>query len=136
MWRNGSKCWYEYIVYERIFQGLYQREFELIRLLAYYEHASPNSFHDGDKRQARYLAWKYKSKKDALWRRLEAKYGVPVKHAWEWDDEEEDGAKDDDEAAEDLDDGEEGDEGKGEELQTQAQGILMRGKRSANKFLN
>eukprot|EP00984_Skeletonema_dohrnii_P001869 scaffold625_cov169-Skeletonema_dohrnii-CCMP3373.AAC.6 len=40
---------------------------------------------------------------DALWRRLEAKYGVPVKHAWEWDDEEEDGAKDDDEAAKDLD---------------------------------
>jgi hypothetical protein len=54
------------------------------------------SFHDGDERQARYLVWKYKGKKDALWRRLEAKYGVPVKHAWEWDDEEEDGAKDDD----------------------------------------
>jgi hypothetical protein len=50
----------------------------------------------GYERQARYLVWKYKGKKDALWRRLEAKYGVPVKHAWEWDDEEEDGAKDDD----------------------------------------
>ena len=97
-------------VEERIFERDTQR------VLAYYKHASPNSFHDGDERQARYLVWKYKGKKDALWRRLEAKYGVPVKHAWEWDDEEEDGAKDDDEAAEDLDDGEEGDEGKGEEL--------------------
>ena len=101
------------------FEGLYveRKKFErdTQRVLAYYKHASPNSFHDGDERQARYLVWKYKGKKDALWRRLEAKYGVPVKHAWEWD-EEEDGAKDDDETAEDLDDGEEGDEGKGEEL--------------------
>ena len=63
------------------------------------------------------MCWPNLVSKDALWRRLEAKYGVPVKHAWEWDDEEEDGAKDGDEAAEDLDDGEEdGDEGKGEEL--------------------
>lgn len=82
------------------------------RVLAYYKHAAPNSFHDGDERQARYLVWKYKGKKDALWRRLEAKYGVPVKHAWEWDDEEEGTPKDEDEAAEDLD----GDEMKGEEL--------------------
>ena len=67
-------------------------------------------------RQARYLVWKYKGKKDALWRRLEAKYGVPVKHAWEWDDEEEDGVKDDDEAAEDLDGEGEECEMKGEEL--------------------
>eukprot|EP00984_Skeletonema_dohrnii_P024679 scaffold13821_cov72-Skeletonema_dohrnii-CCMP3373.AAC.3 len=52
-----------------------------------------------DERQARYLIWKYKGKKDALG--SSSKYGVPVKHkhAWEWDDEEEDGAKDDDEAA-------------------------------------
>ena len=41
-----------------------------------------------------------------------------MKHAWEWDDEEEDGAKDDDETAEDLDDGEGGDgvEGKKERI--------------------
>ena len=84
-------------------------------MLAYYKHAAANSFHDGDERQARYLVWKYKGKKDALWRRLEAKYGVPVKHAWEWD-EEEDGAKDDDEAAEDLDGEGEECEMKGEEL--------------------
>jgi len=98
-------------VEERIFDRDTQR------VLAYYKHAAANSFHDGDERQARYLVWKYKGKKDALWRRLEAKYGVPVRHAWEWDDEEVDGTKDDDEAAEDLDGGEdEEDEMKGEEL--------------------
>jgi hypothetical protein len=97
-------------VEERIFDRDTQR------VLAYYKHAAPNSFHDGDERQARYLVWKYKGKKDALWRRLEAKYAVPVKHAWEWDDEEEEKAKDEDDAAEDLDDGEESDEMKGEEL--------------------
>jgi len=96
-------------VEERIFDRDTQR------VLAYYKHAAPNSFHDGDERQARYLVWKYKGKKDALWRRLEAKYGVPVKHAWEWDDEEDEKAKDEDEAAEDLDDGEENDEMKGGE---------------------
>ena len=84
------------------------------RVLAYYKHAAPNSFHDGDERQARYLVWKYKGKKDALWRRLEAKYGVPVKHAWEWDDEEEGTTKDEDETAEDLDEG--ADQMNGEEL--------------------
>jgi len=86
-------------VEERIFDR------DIQRVLAYYTHAAANSFHDGDERQARYLVWKYKGKKDALWRRLEAKYGVQVKHAWEWDDDEENGngAKDDDEAAEDLD---------------------------------
>ena len=98
-------------VEERIFERDTQR------VLAYYKHAAPNSFHDGDERQARYLVWKYKGKKDALWRRLEAKYGVPVKHAWEWDDEEEgdgDVGEDDNEVAEDLDGDE--DETKGEEL--------------------
>lgn len=74
--------------------------------MAYYKHAAPNTFHDGDIRQARYLVWKYKGKKDALWRRLEAKYGVPVKHAWEWDDYEEEQKakkKEEEEEAEDLD---------------------------------
>ena len=79
------------------------------RVLAYYKHAAPNSFHDGDERQARYLVWKYKGKKDKLWRRLEAKYNIPVRHAWEWDDEEEEGTKDgsnEQEDEEDLDGGE------------------------------
>ena len=67
-----------------------------------------------DECQARYLVWKYKGKKDALG--SSSKYGVPVKHAWECDDEEEDGVKDDDEAAEDLDGEGEEDEVKREEL--------------------
>jgi len=70
-------------VEERVFERDTQR------VLAYYKHVAPNSFHDGDERHARYMVWKYKGKKDALWRRLEAKYGFPVKHAWEWDDDEE-----------------------------------------------
>lgn len=98
-------------VEERVFERDTQR------VMAYYKHAAANSFHDGDERQARYLVWKYKGKKEALWRRLEAKYGIPVKHAWEWDDEEDEKAKEEDETAEDLD-GDEGasEEGKGEEL--------------------
>eukprot|EP00984_Skeletonema_dohrnii_P004321 scaffold1532_cov111-Skeletonema_dohrnii-CCMP3373.AAC.1 len=61
-------------VEERIF------EFERIPSVCWpiYKHAAVNSFHDGDERQARYLVWKYKGRKDALWRR---RSGVPVKHA-------------------------------------------------------
>ena len=103
-----------FLVKSYVEEKIFERDTQ--RVLAYYKHAAANSFHDGDERQARYLVWKYKGKKDALWRRLEAKYGVPVKHAWEWDDEEEDGVKDDDEAAEDLDGEGEEDEVKGEEL--------------------
>ncbi|KAK1744088.1 hypothetical protein QTG54_005685 [Skeletonema marinoi] len=72
---------------------------------------------DRDERQARYLVWSTRERRmrfGVVW--MEAKYGVPVKHVWEWDDEEEDGAKDDDEAAEDLDGEGEEDEVKGEEL--------------------
>ncbi|KAL9183368.1 hypothetical protein ACHAXT_005155 [Thalassiosira profunda] len=101
-------------VEERVFERDTQR------VLAYYKHAAANSFHDGDERQARYLVWKYKGKKERLWRRLEAKYGVPVKHAWEWEDEEEGSeAKGEAEEAEDLDGEEKGSEekaGQGEEL--------------------
>ena len=82
---------------ERIFERDTQR------VLAYYKHAAPNSFHDGDERQARYLVWKYKGKKDKLWRRLETKYNVPVKHAWEWEDDEEDAEKKEEDEPEDLD---------------------------------
>ena len=84
-------------VEERIFERDTQR------VLAYYKHAAPNSFHDGDERQARYLVWKYKGKKDKLWRRLETKYNVPVKHAWEWEDDEEDAEKKEEDEPEDLD---------------------------------
>jgi len=91
-------------VEERIFERDTQR------VLAYYKHAAANSFHDGDERQARYLVWKYKAKKEKLWRRLEAKYGVPVKHAWEWDDEEDAAKENEEDEAEDLDGGDEGSE--------------------------
>ena len=94
---------------ERVFERDTQR------VLAYYKRAAPNSLHDGDERQARYLVWKYKGKKDALWRRLEAKYGIPVKHAWEWNDEDDKPKKDEDET-EDLDDEGSSKEGQGDEL--------------------
>ena len=93
-------------VEERIFERDTQR------VLAYYKHAAPNSFHDGDERQARYLVWKYKGKKDRLWRRLEVKYNVPVRHAWEWEEEVEE--KGGEEETEDLDG-----EKKGEEPETE-----------------
>ena len=32
----------------------------------------------GDKHNAYYLRWKYKGKKDILWKRLESKYDMPV----------------------------------------------------------
>lgn len=56
------------------------------------------------------MVWKYKGKKDALWRRLEAKYDVPVLHEWEWETWEEEKAKKEEEEAEDLD----GNDGAGE----------------------
>mmetsp|Transcript_31009 Transcript_31009/g.92957 ORF Transcript_31009/g.92957 Transcript_31009/m.92957 type:complete len:866 (-) Transcript_31009:1961-4558(-) len=78
------------------------------RVLAYYKRAATNSLHDGDLQGARYLVWKYKGKKAKLWRRLEAKYDMPVKHEWEWDDGLDDPKQDDEEEEEqNLDDEEE-----------------------------
>lgn len=59
------------------------------RVLAYYKHVAPGSIADGDEHNARYLVWKYKGKKDKLWRRLEVKYGHEVLHAHEWPENEE-----------------------------------------------
>lgn len=96
-----------FLVKSYVEERIFQRDTE--RVLAYYKRAAPNSLHDGNEHGARYLVWKYKGKKDKLWRRLETKYGIPVKHAWEWDDDEgeKDGTKSDDgeEEAEDLDSG-------------------------------
>eukprot|EP00984_Skeletonema_dohrnii_P021828 scaffold11003_cov80-Skeletonema_dohrnii-CCMP3373.AAC.2 len=74
------------------------------------QYHAANSFQDGDERQSRERRMHF----GAVWRQS---WGA-VKHAWEWDDEEEDGVKDDDEAAEDLDGEGEEDEvkGEGEEL--------------------
>ncbi|KAI2512379.1 hypothetical protein MHU86_2041 [Fragilaria crotonensis] len=71
------------------------------RLLTYYKHAAPNSLADGDLHNARYLVWKYRGKKKALWKRLEKKYGVPVLNEWEWEVANE--AKDDESEEEILD---------------------------------
>jgi hypothetical protein len=48
------------------------------RLLAFYKHALPGSYQDGDLHSARYTCYKYRYKKAKLWRNLEKKYGVPV----------------------------------------------------------
>lgn len=71
------------------------------RLLKYYKHAAPNTLADGDLHNARYLVWKYRGKKKALWKRLEKKYGVPVLEEWEWEVENE--TKDDESEEENLD---------------------------------
>ena len=56
------------------------------RLLAYYKHVIPGSIQDGDEHNARYLVWKYRGKKEKLWRSLEKKYGEPVLLEDEWQD--------------------------------------------------
>ena len=71
------------------------------RLLTYYKHAAPNTLADGDLQNSRYLVWKYRHKKQALWKRLEKKYGVPVLNEWEWEVESE--TKDDESEEENLD---------------------------------
>lgn len=48
------------------------------RLLAYYKHVIPGSIHDGDEHSAMYTCYKYRNKKEKLWRNLEKKYGEPV----------------------------------------------------------
>jgi hypothetical protein len=68
-------------------ERIFDRDTE--RVLNFYRRAAKNSMHDGDVHGARYLVWKYKGKKAKLWRRLEVKYSIPVKHSWEWDDDEE-----------------------------------------------
>ena len=60
-----------------------------------------------------------------------------MRHAWEWDDEEEDGVKDFDEAAEDLDGGEddEEDEMKGEEMNEKKRNFIQCGTDGAPKII-
>jgi hypothetical protein len=65
---------------ERIFKR------DVKKLLAYYKHVIPGSISDGDEYNAQYLVWKYQNKKNKLWKKLEDKYGIPVREADEWDD--------------------------------------------------
>ena len=54
------------------------------RLLLFYKYTVPGSFNDGDEHHARYTCYKYRHKKDKLWKKLEKKYGVPVLEAHEY----------------------------------------------------
>jgi len=94
------KSWYGEVTFEK----------NTKKLLAYYNHVLPESLAADDKRQAQYLVWKYSNNIDLLWRRLEAKYGVPVPDSWpdDEDDEEENGEEhivdmDDEESTNNLD---------------------------------
>jgi hypothetical protein len=81
------------------------------RLLAYYKFVVPGSFHDGDEHNARYTCYKYRSKKEKLWKNLEKKYGEPVLTVREYQEMEKANAAaasaEPDEETVDLDDGEE-----------------------------
>jgi hypothetical protein len=79
------------------------------RLLAYYKHALPGSMSDGDLHNSRYVVWKYRNKKEKLWRGLEKKYGIAVLQEDEWPDEVVGDDKDDAEETENLDEVEEED---------------------------
>lgn len=75
----------------------YSREECVERILAFYKRAAPNSINDGDRHNAHYVCWKYKGKRDKLYKRLELKYGIPVKMVHEWDDDVEDKKPEDEE---------------------------------------
>ena len=68
------KSWYE----ERVFVR------DTARLLAYYKNVVPGSISDGDIHNAHYLVYKYRGKKEKLWKNLEKKYGVAVLEEHEW----------------------------------------------------
>lgn len=70
------KSWWEDHVFER----------DTRRLLAYYKNVIPGSLSDGDLHNARYLVYKYRNKKEKLWKNLEKKYGAPVLLEDEWAD--------------------------------------------------
>ena len=85
--RNSAIRYYFGIVFAILFFGYfmfksyyddYVLERDTRRLLAFYKHVVSGSFHDGDVHNARYTCYKYRNKKDKLWRNLEKKYGVPV----------------------------------------------------------
>jgi len=99
-----AKSWWEEHVLER----------DTRRLLAYYKHALPGSMLDGDEQNARYVAYRYRNKKNKLWRGLEKKYAIPVLLEHEWEDWKEDG--DESEDHEDLDTEEETMDEKEQEL--------------------
>eukprot|EP00529_Nitzschia_sp_RCC80_P010169 CAMPEP_0113511806 /NCGR_PEP_ID=MMETSP0014_2-20120614/38964_1 /TAXON_ID=2857 /ORGANISM="Nitzschia sp." /LENGTH=792 /DNA_ID=CAMNT_0000408045 /DNA_START=39 /DNA_END=2417 /DNA_ORIENTATION=+ /assembly_acc=CAM_ASM_000159 len=113
--RNSAIRWYTGVAFAILFFGgflvksyweehVFERDTR--RLLSYYKHVIPGSMSDGDLHNARYLVWKYKNKKEKLWKSLEKKYGSPVLQEDEWpeDDENGDNTGESDEDHEDLDD--------------------------------
>ena len=121
--RNSAIRWYLGIIAAVLFFGGFlvkswweERVFErdTRRLLAYYKHVLPGSMADGDEHNARYVVWKYRNKKEKLWKSLEKKYGEPVLQEDEWPETEEEEKRDgEDEEHENLD--ESPDEKDGEE---------------------
>ena len=91
-----------FLVKSYVEEKIFERDTK--RLLAYYKHVVPGSIMDGDLHNAQYLVWKYRGKKDKLWKRLETKYGVPVLHVNEYDDLEEESKENED--VENLDESE------------------------------
>lgn len=92
--RNSAIRYYVGIIFAILFFGgflfksywdEYVLERDTKRLLAYYKHVVPGSFHDGDDHTARYTCYKYRGKKASLWRRLEKKYGQPVLETHEYE---------------------------------------------------
>lgn len=74
------------------------------KLLAYYKHVLPDSISDGDIHNARHIVWKHRSNRKRLWEKLEKKYGVPMREANEWEEDEDvGGGAADEEEAEDID---------------------------------
>jgi hypothetical protein len=55
------------------------------KLLAYYQHVIPGSISDGDHRNAMHIVYRYRHNKAALWKKMETKYGVPLREAHEWE---------------------------------------------------
>ena len=90
------KSWYE----ERVFVR------DTARLLAFYKNVVPGSISDGDIHNAHYLVYKYRGKKEKLWKNLEKKYGVAVLEEHEWPDVTKGDAKQDND---EVDEGEEED---------------------------
>jgi len=92
--RNSAIRYYVGILFAILFFGgflfksyydEYVLERDTKRLLAYYKYVVPGSFHDGDEHSARYTCYKYRNKKDRLWRNLERKYGEPVLQPHEYE---------------------------------------------------
>ena len=82
------------------------------RLLLFYKHNAQGTFNDGDIHHARYTCYKFRNKKEKLWRTLEKKYGVPVLQTDEYKalrlEKEQTQTDDDEEETVNLDDEEDG----------------------------